>query len=78
MQRAIGAQRRTCLQPGSAEEVLGRQHLDRAIKDEDDVDKSEDLVRGGDAGEGILGLSRSKGAEERKGELCMGNYNSLF
>lgn len=52
--------------------------MDRVIKDEDDVDKFEDLVRGGDVGEGILCFSRSKGVEERIGELCMGNYNLLF
>lgn len=49
MQRATGAPRRTHLGPGSSEKGVGRQHLSRAIKDQEDAE-SEVLVRGGEAG----------------------------
>lgn len=47
-QRATGAPR-THLGPGSSEKGLGRQHLARAIKDQEDAE-SEVLVRSEEAG----------------------------
>lgn len=56
-----------------------RTHLDRTVKDEEGAGRPVDLVRGGEAEEGILGLGVRTRAEETKARvISRGNHNSLF